>query len=199
MKLRPSSLDPTFSASPLRSRLRASNWVFMASNLTRLSLVARSALPCGRRKLRAKPSFTRTTSPIWPSLATRSSRMTSIFASPLRYRFELSHLLRVMAWLVPAIHVLLAEFGKKGVDARDKRHDAGGVIRSHRNALQVSLSSRAACCRRPAPGRAAAQAEQRLGDADQRHDQDRPDQQNDEPVGARQHDGAAAHMARCCV
>ena len=34
--------------------------------------------PCGSRKLRAKPSLTRTTSPIWPSLATRSSKITSM-------------------------------------------------------------------------------------------------------------------------
>src|SRR6202035_3760979 len=32
----------------------------------------------------AKPSLTRTTSPIWPSLATRSSKITSIATSPLR-------------------------------------------------------------------------------------------------------------------
>src|SRR5437764_7307628 len=51
----------------------------MPSNLARLSAVARSALPRLSRKLRANPSLTRTTSPIWPSLATRSSRMTSIF------------------------------------------------------------------------------------------------------------------------
>src|SRR5215471_21414459 len=43
-----------------------------------LSLVARSAFFCGSRKLRAKPGFTFTTSPIWPSLGTRSSRMTFI-------------------------------------------------------------------------------------------------------------------------
>src|SRR5262249_24839965 len=43
-----------------------------------LSLVARSAFFCGNRKLRAKPGFTFTTSPIWPSLGTRSSRMTFI-------------------------------------------------------------------------------------------------------------------------
>ena len=41
--------------------------------------VARNALPRFNRKLRANPSLTRTTSPIWPSLATRSSKMTSIF------------------------------------------------------------------------------------------------------------------------
>src|SRR5258708_31089041 len=40
-----------------------------------LSLVARSAFRCGRRKLRAKPGFTFTTSPIWPSFGTRSRRM----------------------------------------------------------------------------------------------------------------------------
>src|SRR3954468_3646386 len=50
----------------------------MVSKRDRFSSVARSALPLGKRKLRAKPSFTRTTSPIWPSLATRSSRITSI-------------------------------------------------------------------------------------------------------------------------
>src|SRR5215475_9400964 len=43
-----------------------------------LSLVARSAFFWGSRKLRAKPGFTFTTSPIWPSLGTRSSRMTFI-------------------------------------------------------------------------------------------------------------------------
>src|SRR5262245_4890706 len=43
-----------------------------------LSLVARSAFFCGSRKLRAKPGLTFTTSPIWPSLGTRSSRMTFI-------------------------------------------------------------------------------------------------------------------------
>src|SRR5690606_11289820 len=44
---------------------------------------ARSALPCGSRKLRAKPSRTFTTSPIWPSLATRSSRITCMAGSSL--------------------------------------------------------------------------------------------------------------------
>src|SRR5437660_2881062 len=62
--------------------LLASSSAFMPSNLARLSAVARSALPRLSRKLRAKPSLTRTTSPIWPSLATRSSRITSIFKSP---------------------------------------------------------------------------------------------------------------------
>jgi len=74
----PSSFFPIFSASLLRSRFLASSCAFMVSNLARLSLVARSALPCGSRKLRANPSRTRTTSPICPSLAMRSSKITSI-------------------------------------------------------------------------------------------------------------------------
>jgi hypothetical protein len=41
-----------------------------------------------------------------------------------------------MAGLVPAIHVFLLKVRKKDVDARDKRgHDAGEVVRFHRNAL----------------------------------------------------------------
>jgi hypothetical protein len=45
--------------------------------------------------------------------------------------------LGVMAGLVPAIHVLLAEApARKTVDARDKRgHDDGEVVRSHRELL----------------------------------------------------------------
>ena len=38
----------------------------------------------------------------------------------------LSHLLGVMAGIVPAIHACLLKLGKKDVDARDKRgHDDG--------------------------------------------------------------------------
>ena len=48
---------------------RASRSPFMVSKRVRLSAVARNALPRGNRKLRAKPSLTRTTSPIWPSRA----------------------------------------------------------------------------------------------------------------------------------
>src|SRR3984957_12755179 len=77
--LRPSIFSATLVASPLACRLRASRSAFMPSNLARLSVVARNALPRFSRKLRANPSLTRTTSPIWPSLATRSSKMTSIF------------------------------------------------------------------------------------------------------------------------
>src|ERR1700743_79682 len=70
------------SASFLRSRLCASICAFWVWKYSRLSLVARRAFFLGRRKLRAKPSLTRTSSPIWPSFSTRSSRMTCI-GSPL--------------------------------------------------------------------------------------------------------------------
>ena len=43
--------------------------------------------------------------------------------------------------LVPAIHVLLAEVLQKDADARDERgHDAGEVVRFHRNALYLHLT-----------------------------------------------------------
>src|SRR5215475_2085569 len=64
------------SASFLRSRLCASRCAFWVWKYSRLALVARSAFFLGRRKLRAKPSLTRTSSPIWPSFSTRSSRIT---------------------------------------------------------------------------------------------------------------------------
>src|SRR6516165_7636224 len=82
MTLRPSTFSATLAASVLACRLRASSSAFMPSNLARLSAVARKALPRLSRKLRANPSLTRTTSPIWPSLATRSSRITSMIVSP---------------------------------------------------------------------------------------------------------------------
>src|SRR5476649_2889199 len=64
------------SASFLRSRLWASSLVFWVWKYSRFALVARSAFFLGSRKLRAKPSLTRTSSPIWPSFSTRSSRIT---------------------------------------------------------------------------------------------------------------------------
>src|SRR5258706_6624154 len=67
----------TFCASSRRCRFSATRCDLRASKLLRLSLVARSAFFCGSRKLRAKPGFTRTTSPIWPRRSMRSSRMTS--------------------------------------------------------------------------------------------------------------------------
>src|SRR3569833_1192359 len=76
MKVLPSSFSAIFCASDLRSRLRASSCVFWVWKYSRLALVARRAFFLGRRKLRAKPSFTFTSSPIWPSFSTRSSRIT---------------------------------------------------------------------------------------------------------------------------
>src|SRR3984957_6242434 len=84
VKLLPLSLSAMPDASVLSVCERATSSVFMPSKRLRFSSVARSALPRGNRKLRAKPSLMRTTSPIWPSLATRSSKITSIATSPLR-------------------------------------------------------------------------------------------------------------------
>src|ERR1700692_2795252 len=84
VKLLPLSCSATPEASVLSVCERATRSVFIVSKRPRFSSVARNALPRGNRKLRAKPSLTRTTSPIWPSLATRSSKITSISTSPLR-------------------------------------------------------------------------------------------------------------------
>src|SRR4051794_37028600 len=78
MNVLPSSLSATFCASLLRSRFRASSCVFCVWKYSRLAFVARSAFFLGNRKFRAKPSFTFTSSPIWPSFSTRSSRITCI-------------------------------------------------------------------------------------------------------------------------
>ena len=75
---RPSIFSATLAASPLALMLLASSSAFMPSYLALFSAVARSAFLRLSRKLRANPSLTFTISPIWPSLATRSSRMTSI-------------------------------------------------------------------------------------------------------------------------
>src|SRR5580704_10599423 len=74
----PSSFSATAFASCFSSRLRASMSARCVSKRLRLASVARNAFLRGKRKLRANPSLTRTTSPIWPSLATRSSKMTSM-------------------------------------------------------------------------------------------------------------------------
>src|SRR5512141_2953286 len=76
MNVLPFSLTATASASFLRSRLLASSWAFWVEKYSRFALVARRAFFSGKRKLRAKPSFTFTSSPIWPSFSTRSSRIT---------------------------------------------------------------------------------------------------------------------------
>src|SRR6201986_2491249 len=71
------------SASFLRSRLWASSCAFWVWKYSRLALVARRAFFLGNRKLRAKPSLTRTSSPIWPSFSTLSSKMTCMAMSSL--------------------------------------------------------------------------------------------------------------------
>src|SRR5512146_2142862 len=76
MKVWPSSFLAIFSASFLFSRLRASSCAFWVWKYSRLAFVARRAFFLGRRKLRANPSFTFTSSPIWPSFSTLSSRIT---------------------------------------------------------------------------------------------------------------------------
>src|SRR3984957_12397257 len=82
MKDLPPSFLAMVSASFLRSRLWASSLTFWVWKYSRFALVARRAFFLGKRKLRAKPSLTRTSSPIWPSFSTRSSRMTCM-AAPL--------------------------------------------------------------------------------------------------------------------
>src|SRR5437763_17091285 len=77
----PPSFLATASASFLRSRLVASRCALRVWKYSRLALVARSAFFWGSRKLRAKPSFTFTSSPICPSFSTRSSRMTGMGAA----------------------------------------------------------------------------------------------------------------------
>src|SRR6185437_12155548 len=84
MKDWPSSFLATPSASLRRSRLWASSSILRPWKYSRLALVARSAFFLGRRKLRAKPSLTRTSSPIWPSFSTRSSRITCMSLHHIR-------------------------------------------------------------------------------------------------------------------
>src|ERR1700733_5457802 len=86
MKDLPSSFLATPSASLRRSRLWASRSTLRVWKYSRLALVARSAFFLGRRKLRAKPSLTRTSSPIWPSFSTRSSRITCMSLHHIRQK-----------------------------------------------------------------------------------------------------------------
>src|SRR4051794_1655234 len=76
----PLTLPASFCASSLACRLLASSWTRRLSKSSSVRFVARSALPWGIRKLRAKPGLTFTTSPIWPSFGTRSRRMTCMAA-----------------------------------------------------------------------------------------------------------------------
>src|SRR4029079_6316407 len=100
----------------------------MPSNLARLSEVARSALPRLSRKLRANPSLTRTTSPIWPSLATRSSKMTSIFILLLGVRIRLKWMVGVSG--CGQVRRLAAQIAL--ADAKDRVRKAERDHRQHR-------------------------------------------------------------------
>src|SRR5512142_3213506 len=61
--------------------VRPSSSARRAAKSATLLFVARLALPCGIRKLRAKPFFTLTTSPNWPRLTTFSIRITCMIYS----------------------------------------------------------------------------------------------------------------------
>jgi hypothetical protein len=50
-----------------------------------------------------------------------------------------------MAGLVPAIHVLLAEAGKKDVDARDKRGHDGDSITPNRFSIRTTTVGESGC------------------------------------------------------
>src|SRR5690348_5753748 len=113
MKVLPSSLSATFCASLLRSRFRASSCAFCVWKYSRFPSVARSAFFLGRRKLRAKPSFTFTSSPIWPSFSTRSSRITCMAVLLLHDVRKQRHEARALDCL-----------GQKPLLARRHRRDA---------------------------------------------------------------------------
>src|ERR1700748_1881341 len=124
------------SASFLRSRLRASSCAFWVWKYSRFALVARRAFFLGSRKLRAKPSLTRTSSPIWPSFSTRSSRMTCMVRSSLhdigKQRHEAGALDRVRQGALV--------LGRDGGDAR--RNDLaafGNVTLQQLHVLVVDL------------------------------------------------------------
>src|SRR6185503_1031645 len=131
----PSSVPASFSAPPLASRLRTCNSDFIDSKRALFSAVARSALPRGSRKLRAKPSFTRTVSPIWPSRPTRSNRITSIVVTPscVLSSFETSNLRDAAARGEPCAqaekHVGEAEQDQH--QQRPAEHDDRGVDAAH--------------------------------------------------------------------
>src|SRR4051794_8875550 len=141
--LRPSIFPATLVASFLASRLRASRSAFMPSNLARLSVVARSALPRFSRKLRANPSLTRTTSPIWPSLATRSSRMTSMFRLLMLCRVDLRGKVRTRGGRRPALQIALAE-SEHGVSKTEAYHRQDGPADHQHHGVGAAEPYRAA-------------------------------------------------------
>src|ERR1700743_1975208 len=118
MKDWPSSFLATPSASLRRSRLWASRSALRVWKYSRWALVARSAFFLGRRKLRAKPSLTRTSSPIWPSFSTRSSRITCMSLHHIRQK---RHEARALDRVRQLALVLVRDRG----DAR--RHDLAAL------------------------------------------------------------------------
>src|SRR5690606_19232790 len=72
------SLAARASASAFLAAAAASRLARRSSNSAMFFAVAATALPCGKRKLRPKPAFTVTLSPILPNLPTLASRLTSI-------------------------------------------------------------------------------------------------------------------------
>src|SRR5882724_1278966 len=167
--LRPSIFSATLVASPLACRLRVSSSAFMPSNLVRLSAVARSALPRFNRKLRANPSLTRTTSPIWPSLATRSSKMTSMLV-----------LLRCFAMFCDVLRCF-AMFCDVLADDLDESE---------------TVNSGNGKGRRLAPLVAPANVEQGIGKPERHQRQDRPAEHHDDGVGGAEPERAALHRRR---
>src|SRR5580704_13851629 len=121
MKDLPSSFLATPSASLRRSRLWASRSTLRVWKYSRLALVARSAFFLGRRKLRAKPSLTRTSSPIWPSFSTRSSRITCMVALLLHDIGQQRHEAGALDGVGQNVLLLVADRG----DAR--RHDLAAL------------------------------------------------------------------------
>src|SRR6185369_15486987 len=109
------------SASFLRSRLWASRCAFWAWKYSRLALVARSAFFLGSRKFRAKPSLTRTSSPIWPSFSTLSSRITCMASSSLHDVRQQRHEAGALDGIGQNALLLVADRGDAG------RHDLAAL------------------------------------------------------------------------
>src|ERR1700761_1345271 len=109
------------SASLRRSRLCASRSALRAWKYSRFALVARSAFFLGSRKLRAKPSLTRTSSPIWPSFSTRSSKMTCMVAPLLHDVGQQRHEAGALDGVGQNALLLVADGGDAG------RHDLAAL------------------------------------------------------------------------
>src|SRR5664279_1539288 len=109
------------SASFLLSRLCASICAFWVRKYSRFALVARRAFFLGKRKLRAKPSLTRTSSPIWPSFSTLSSRITCMALPSLHDVRQQGHEARALDRVCQDALLLVADRGDAG------RHDLAAL------------------------------------------------------------------------